>query len=124
MGCGGGEPTSGGGGTGGPGGEGAPSRATVGGQPGSGSGDGKSAVGHCSAVTSVPQETQNRTDSSGRGCPHDGHQRATVPPKSTPPGRLYSGTRPAPLPASPATEVLPPSPGQVITRLQNRTRLS
>jgi len=84
----------GGGGAGCPGGEGTPSHAAaVGCQPESGSGDGKSAVGHCSAVTSAPQETQNRTDSSGRGCPHDGHQRTTVPPKSAPLGRLPSGAR-------------------------------
>jgi hypothetical protein len=86
VGCGGGGANVGGEKAGGPGGEDASSHgAAVGGQPGSGSGDGKSAVGHCSAVTSVPQETQNRADSSGRGCPHDGHQRATVPPKSAPP---------------------------------------
>jgi hypothetical protein len=96
-----------------PGGEDTPSHGAVGCQPGSGSGDGKSAVGHCSAVTSVPQETQNRADSSGRGCPHDGHQRATVPPKSAPPGRFHAVPGPAPLPVSPATEVpLPyPAPG-------------
>jgi hypothetical protein len=92
-----------------PGGEDPPSHGAVGCQPGSGSGDGKSAVGHCSAVTSVPQETQNRADSSGRGCPHDGHQRATVPPKSAPPGRFHAVPGPAPLPVSPATEVSPPS---------------
>jgi len=88
-----------------PGGEDPPSHGAVGCQPGSGSGDGKSAVGHCSAVTSVPQETQNRADSSGRGCPHDGHQRATVPPKPAPPGRFHVVPGLAPLPASLATEV-------------------
>jgi hypothetical protein len=94
-----------------PGGEDTPHGA-VGCQPGSGSGDGKSAVGHCSAVTSVSQETQNRADSSGRGCPHDGHQRATVPPKSAPPGRFHAVPGPAPLPVSPATEVPSvPAPG-------------
>ena len=106
-----------------PGGEDPPSHGAVGCQPGSGSGDGKSAVGHCSAVTSVPQETQNRADSSGRGCPHDGHQRATVPPKSAPPGRFHAVPGPAPLPVSPATEVSSPSRRRVITRLQSRTRL-
>jgi hypothetical protein len=106
------------------GGEDTPSHGAVGCQPRSGSGDGKSAVGHCSAVTSVPQETQNRADSSGRGCPHDGHQRATVPPKSAPPGRFHAVPGPAPLPVSPATEVPLPSRRQVITRLQSGTRLS
>lgn len=91
MGCGGGGANCGGEKSGCPGEEGTPSHGeAVGGQPGSGSSDGKSAVGHCSAVTSVPQLTQNRTDSPGRGCPHDGHQRATVPPKSAPPGRLHA----------------------------------
>ena len=107
-----------------PGGEDPPSHGAVGCQPESGSRDGKSAVGHCSAVTSVPQETQNRADSSGRGCPHDGHQRATVPPKSAPPGRFHAVPGPAPLPVSPATEVPLPSRRQVITRLQSGTRLS
>ena len=91
VGCGGGGANRGGEKSGCPGEEGTRSHGeAVGGQPGSGSSDGKSAVGHCSAVTSVPQSTQNRTDSSGRGCPHDGHQRATVPPKSAPPGRLHA----------------------------------
>src|SRR5690242_1248987 len=121
VGCGGGGANCGGEKSGCPGGEGAPSHgAAGGGQPGSGSSDGKSAVGHCSAVTSVPQSTQNRTDSSGRGCPHDGHQRATVPPKSAPPGRLHSVPGPASPAASPATQVLPSSRRQVITRLQGQ----
>ena len=125
VGCGGGGANVGGEKVGCPGGEDTPSHgAAVGCQPGSGSGDGKSAVGHCSAVTSVPQETQNRADSSGRRSPHDGHQRATVPPKSAPPGRLHAVPGPAPLPVSPATEVSLPSRRQVIARLQSRTRLS
>jgi hypothetical protein len=125
VGCGGGRANVGGEKAGRSGGEDTPSQgAAVGCQPGSGSGDGKSAVGHRSAVTSVPQETQNRADSSGRGCPHDGHQRATVPPKSARPGRLHAVPGPAPLPLSPATEVPLLSRRQVITRLQSRTRLS
>jgi len=123
VGGGGGEANVGGEKVGCPGGEDPPSHGAVGCPPGSGSGEGKSAVGHCSAVTSVPQETQNRAGSSGRGCPHDGHQRATVPPKSAPPGRFHAVPGPAPLPVSPATEVSPPSWRQVITRLQSRTRL-
>jgi hypothetical protein len=91
VGCGGGGANCGGEKPGCPDEEGPPSHGeAAGSQPGSGSSDGKSAVGHCSAVTSVPQSAQNRTDSSGRGCPHDGHQRATVPPKSAPPGRLHA----------------------------------
>jgi hypothetical protein len=125
VGCGGGGANVGGEKVGCPGGEDTPSHGVaVGCQPGSGSGDGKSAVGHCSAVTSVPQETQNRADSSGRRCLHNGHQRATVPPKSAPPGRLHAVPGPAPLPVSPATEVSLPSRRQVIARLQSRTRLS